>query len=50
MGNSELVHALKLLPSFVDCVEEVHFAVSVGVLSANQDNLAIRNCKCTARP
>ncbi len=39
MRDSELVHVVQLLPCLVNDVEQVHFTVSVGVLTTDQDNL-----------
>lgn len=38
VAHTKLVHRLKLLPGLCNCVEEVHFTVSVCVFSAYQND------------
>ena len=40
MGDAELVHRVERAPSLALHVEEVHFAISVGVLSTDQNDLS----------
>ena len=40
MRDTKLVHGVEGSPSLALHVEEVHFAVSVGVLATDQDNLS----------
>lgn len=41
MRDSELVHAMELLPCFALDIEEVDFSISVSVLTSNQYDLIL---------
>ena len=48
--NAQLVHRLQLLPGLGHRVEQVHFTVSVRVLSADEDDLSRADRQSRARP
>ena len=48
--DSELVHRVQRLPSLAVHVEKMHFAISVRVFSANQNDFRGANCEGTTRP